>query len=122
MKILASLVIVHWNNGALLKNLLTKLGTHPELEVIVVDNNSDERPTWIKKTFPYVNLIQNKSNLGYAKACNRGATGAKGEWLLFLNDDLEITHIQIKEMITRAGEDIKSRTRLQVDPFNTLRE
>lgn len=29
---------------------------------------------------------------------------------------------QIKEMITRAGEDIKSRTRLQVDPFNTLRE
>lgn len=29
---------------------------------------------------------------------------------------------QIKDRITRAGEDIKSRTRLQIDPFNTLRE
>lgn len=100
MKILASLVIVHWNNGALLKNLLTKLGTHPELEVIVVDNNSDEKPTWINKSFPHVRLIQNTSNLGYATACNRGATGAQGEWLIFLNDDLEITHAKIKEMIT----------------------
>ncbi len=104
MKIDVSIVIVHWNNTSLLKKLLTRLGKHNNLEITVVDNNSDEVPTWIKRPFSHVRLIQNSANLGYSKACNIGATGAKGEWLLFLNDDLEISLTQIEKMIAYLDE------------------
>ena len=60
-----------------------------EYEVVVVDNGStDETPVFFKnlkdKTVNYIRL---EKNYGFAKACNIGAKKAKGEVLVFLNND-----------------------------------
>ncbi len=104
MKPLCSIIIVHWNNHKLLKNELKLIGRSKNLEVIVVDNASDKKPDWVKKEFPDVKILLNSKNEGYARACNRGAKKSRGEWLLFLNDDLEILSGQVKSIISYANE------------------
>jgi len=57
-------------------------------EIIVIDNNSrDNTVSIVKQHFPSINIIGNLTNDGFAKACNQGASIAKGETLLFLNPD-----------------------------------
>lgn len=57
-------------------------------EVIVVDNAStDGSLAYLGPKFPAVRFIQNNSNSGFGKACNRGLNEASGEYILFLNPD-----------------------------------
>ncbi len=67
-----------------------KAQTVPVDEIIVVDNDpahSIREP--MRATHPDVRLL-NENNPGYAPACNRGAAIATGEWLFFLNPDVEV--------------------------------
>jgi len=82
-----SVVIVNYNGGDILlecvQHALTQAG-----QVIVVDNASaDGSPAALETSFPEVNVIRNRNNLGFAKACNLGARAAEGEHILFLNPD-----------------------------------
>ncbi|WP_298427043.1 glycosyltransferase family 2 protein [uncultured Kordia sp.] len=68
-------------------------------EIIVIDNNSpDDSCEMMKNTFPQIQLIANKENVGFAKANNQGVKIAKGEYVCILNPDTivaEDTFIQI---------------------------
>ncbi len=76
-----------------LETLYANTGTAVSFEVIVVDNAStDETPQYLKqaqKRFPNLKYIRNKKNRRYAGACNVGARAARGEILVFLNNDTE---------------------------------
>lgn len=62
-----------------------------EMEVIVVDNNSqDESEAAVREQFPDVNLIQTGANTGYAAGNNIAFSQAKGDLLLTLNADTEM--------------------------------
>jgi len=93
-----SVIIVHWNTPDDLKSQIANLRSSKELEIIVIDNHSDKK---IKLPGECV-LIQNKSNLGFAKACNQGAKIAKGDWLLFLNPDVTISTKTLSHWIKQA--------------------
>ena len=55
---------------------------HVTGEVYVVDNNSvDGSVPMLKNKFPEVILIENKINLGFAKANNQAIRLAKGNYL-----------------------------------------
>jgi len=57
-------------------------------EIIVVDNaSSDETAGYLKKIGNRVRVITNTENLGFARANNQGAGIARGEFLVFLNND-----------------------------------
>ncbi len=57
-------------------------------EVIVVDNNSsDDSCQMVKTNFPATILIENKNNVGFAKANNQAVSVAKGEYICILNPD-----------------------------------
>jgi GT2 family glycosyltransferase len=90
MRSLVSIIIPHWNGIGIITECLDSLQkiTYPNLEIIVVDNNSsDESVNHISKNFPEVIIFENERNEGYAGGCNRGSEIAKGEYLLFLNND-----------------------------------
>ncbi len=91
-----SVVIISYNTKDLLFDCLKSIyrAQQPSkgLEVIVIDNNSqDNSVEMVKKDFPKVNLIANKDNKGFAAANNQGVQIATGKYLLFLNSDTKIS-------------------------------
>lgn len=86
-----SIIIVSYNTKEFLKECLISIFNNKEnlnIEIIVIDNaSSDGSVDLIKKEFPKTILIQNKKNLGFAKANNLGIKKAKGKYVLFLNSD-----------------------------------
>jgi len=95
-----SIVIVNYNTASLLDDCLSSIfkSTKPKngIEVIVVDNAStDDSRKIVKKKYPDVYLIANKTNLGFAKANNLGVKQAKGRFLLFLNSDTVVNRFSL---------------------------
>ena len=88
---LVSVVIVTHNSRDLVRACLASLAEERALgplEVIVVDNASkDDTGYAVATEFPWVRLIVNRTNAGFARAINEGLAFARGEYLLLLNPD-----------------------------------
>ena len=71
-------------------------GSERPFELIVVDNGSSDGTraylTALADRNPNVRSIINKSNRGFAAACNQGAAVATGPILVLLNDDTAVSH------------------------------
>lgn len=75
--------------------------TYPNYEVIIVDNASpNEDPEAIKKAFPDITLVISKTNLGFAGGNNLGLLHARGKYILFLNNDTEVTPGFLEPMVS----------------------
>jgi GT2 family glycosyltransferase len=100
-----SIIIVNyrsWNRLAACLNSIA-LQSVDGLEVIIVDNHSnDGRANQFIKTYPDVRFILQETNLGFAQACNKGASVAKNEWLLFLNPDTILSPDTLKLLLDKA--------------------
>ena len=60
------------------------------IELVIVDNHStDETPTLLDRVHG-AHIIRPGENLGFLRACNLAARAARGEFLLFLNNDTEL--------------------------------
>src|SRR5438270_9323946 len=85
----ASIVIPVWNQWEMTRACLDSL--RPTLglrdEVIVVDNGSEDGTKAGLGRFPWIKLITNEENRGFAVACNQGAAVAGNEVIVFLNND-----------------------------------
>lgn len=87
------IIIVNWNSGQLLKNCIQSIpiamdGSFVLNRVIIVDNNSSDNSLYFEFDQNLrVSFIKNQQNLGFARACNQGASGSKSDFLLFLNPD-----------------------------------
>lgn len=86
-----SIIIVNYNGKKFLKNCITSIvercNSFP-YEIILLDNaSSDESCHFIKTQFPEVILIENTTNVGFAKGNNMAANYAKYNTLLLLNND-----------------------------------
>ena len=76
----------------------------PELEIIVVDNGSCPRNREKIERFEGIRYLYEPMEFHFAKMCNLGARAASGEYLLFLNDDVELlTESHLEEMMALAG-------------------
>ena len=92
-----SIAIVNWNTCDLLAGCLSAVQQDLEhskqlrVETFVVDNaSSDNSPQMVLERFPWVNLISNQENLGFARANNQAIQRARGKYVLLLNSDTEI--------------------------------
>jgi len=88
-----SIVIPNWNGLKLLKiSIPALLKTHyPNFEVIVVDNgSSDGSVSFLSKAYPEVSVIPLKENKGMVIAYNLGVSVARGSFVSFLNNDMEV--------------------------------
>jgi GT2 family glycosyltransferase len=90
----ASIVIPNWNGEKLLEDCLKSLlnSNYKYFEVIVVDNKStDNSSRLIKDKYPQVKLIELEYNTGFASAVNVGIKQSKGDFIVLLNNDTEVT-------------------------------
>lgn len=59
-------------------------------EVIVVDNASDSETRALYGRVDGATVLLNDANIGFGPACNAGAARARGDYLLFLNPDVDL--------------------------------
>jgi GT2 family glycosyltransferase len=91
--VVLTVVIVNWNTRDLLSQCLHSIAANypsqpPSIEVFVVDNaSSDGSVQMVKECFPWVRLIENTENLGFARANNQAIDLAGGRYILLLNSD-----------------------------------
>ena len=68
-------------------------------EIIVVDDaSSDGTRRWLKRCRG-LKVLTNRSNLGFIGSCNRGASTARGEFIVFLNNDTKVTDRWLDAML-----------------------
>jgi GT2 family glycosyltransferase len=83
---------------ACLESLVRHAGT-TLFEVIVIDDNSDAHVRETLSLIRGLRLFSNESNQGFVLNCNRGAAEARGRYVLFLNNDTEVTAGWLEAML-----------------------
>ena len=98
-----SVIIVSFNSAVYLYDCLESLIKNPpatKFEIVVVDNASGDRSTSIvKESFPDIRLIENKKNLGFAKANNIAIRETDSSYILLLNSDCRVYEKSLDIMI-----------------------
>ncbi len=75
----------------------------PPREVFVVDNAStDGGVELVRKEYPWVKLIVNKKNRGFAAANNQVLPFCRGQYIFYLNPDTKLVGSGITEKCTRV--------------------
>jgi hypothetical protein len=111
---MVDIVIVNWNSGSYLQKCVQSIfnGINENFvqKVFIIDNNSSDAS--LKNIFlnDKVQVIYNKENLGFAKACNQGFKISAAKYVLLLNPDVQLLQETIPQCISfmdqRNGIDI----------------
>ena len=102
-----SIVIPVYNNLKFTLECLTSLMEHSSgiaYEVIVVDDGSSDQTPEILSLVPNITYIRNEENLGFIHTCNRGAEIARGQYIIFLNNDAQVTENWLQPLIQTFGD------------------
>lgn len=91
-----SIVIPAYNHAARTLECLASIAKHhdpngPTFEVIVADDASTESSALLAGTIPHVRFRRQERNLGFLRNCNSAVEDARGQALLFLNNDVQVT-------------------------------
>lgn len=99
-----SVIIINWNAGEYLITCIDSICRHiydeATTEVIVVDNNSEDGSiSCLKEKYPFVQIIENKKNLGFGSANNQGFKLSSGKYILCLNPDTVLQDDSLLKML-----------------------
>lgn len=91
-----SIIICSYNRFELLietiDSVLSVLGQRTDAEILIIDNNSPDATSSLKEKFSSSNIVKYflETKQGLSHARNRGIEEAKGDILLYLDDDVEL--------------------------------
>lgn len=98
---LVSVISINYNGVDLTCAMIESLqkSSYPNLEIIIVDNNSSQNPSKIPNSYPDVVFIQSEVNSGFAGGNNLGIKHASGKYFLLLNNDTEVEPSFLEPMV-----------------------
>jgi len=96
---LVSIVLVTWNSAQYLQRCLDgiRAQTHPDVELIVVDNASDDASRDVA-------TIRNGTNRGFAAAVNQAIAAARGEFVQLVNPDCFLDPSYVATLLSAFGD------------------
>lgn len=99
-----SIVIPVYNKAVYTYNCLLRL-LHCDAsiaqEIIIINNaSSDATADLLENLSGAVTVIHNEENQGFVGACNQGAALARGEFIVFLNNDTQVLDNWLSSMVT----------------------
>ena len=104
-----SVIVICWNNKRFLEDCFSSISaqTYRNFEAILADNaSSDDSIDFIMKNYPFVRIIQNKKNLGFAEGNNVAMRLVlkenKSKYILILNPDTTLEPEFLENMINAA--------------------
>lgn len=123
-----SIIILNWNTRDLLAQCLESVGnrgqrsevgsqtsdfrpptSNNQLETFVVDNaSSDGSPEMVAERFPWVRLVRNSDNVGFARGNNQAMALAQGRYILLLNSDAQLTPGALEAMTGHLDSDSRA--------------
>lgn len=85
-----SVIIPNWNGEKFLTQCLDSLAyqTYTDFETIIVDNGSTDSSLDIIARYPWVHVLQQDVNLGFAAAVNIGINASNGKIVAVINNDV----------------------------------
>ncbi len=108
---LVSIIIPTKDQADLINQCLKSIAkntTYPRYEIIIVDTGSTDKKIWeLYESYKHENVSVEKwqKPFNFSAVCNFGVTKAKGEYLLFLNNDTEvITSSWIEDLLGSANQ------------------
>src|SRR5437867_4156449 len=100
-------VVICWNPGERVHACLDALRAqdHDDLEVVVVDNASrDGTAAADAARHPWVKLVVNPDNRGFAGAANQGLGLASGDAVMTMNPDVVATPSFVRHLVAGLGQ------------------
>lgn len=86
-----SVILVSYNTVEMTKTALSRLFSSlpdVEMEIIIIDNASrDHSADVLRRDYPQIRLLENKTNVGFGRANNQALPYIKGRYVLLLNTD-----------------------------------
>jgi GT2 family glycosyltransferase len=85
-------VVPAYNHYPLTSNCLAYLRRQsvPHRVIVVDDGSSDDTPALLRRDWPDVTVLELGSNHGYTSAVNRGVSEGDGEYVVLLNNDVQL--------------------------------
>ena len=102
MNIEVSIITINYNGLEDTCALIESIPFNENLEVIVVDNASqNQEAEFIAKRYPQVNIIKSDRNHGFAGGNNLGIQAAQGKYLFLINNDTIFKDFNVRTLIER---------------------
>ncbi|MBF0550694.1 MAG: glycosyltransferase family 2 protein [Deltaproteobacteria bacterium] len=103
-----SIVVLNWNGIRFLDECLTsvKNQSFTDFELILVDNGShDGSVDYVNRKYPWVRIVSNAVNQGFARGTNQGLSEASGRYLVTLNNDTRVDQDWLLELVKTMDAD-----------------
>lgn len=104
-----SILILNYNGREHIESCLTSILAFTDVpyDVIVIDNGStDGSVEYLREVeFDGMTLVENAENLGCPAARAQGMTLARGEYVLFLDNDTVVTHGWLRRLVEHCEDD-----------------
>jgi O-antigen biosynthesis protein len=108
---LLSIVVLNYNGHRYLTRTIPSFlsQSYPDVEVIVSDNGSTDESLSYLASFSKVRILKNGENIGYNQGKNNGVKEAKGDFVLLLDEDIELPTVTTLHELVLSYLDLKDR-------------
>jgi pyrroloquinoline quinone biosynthesis protein E len=100
----ATIIVVNLNGGDRIRRCINSVlaKTDYPYELIVVDNGSSDGSRQWLESLDFIHLVRNQNNVGAPVARNQALSIARGDWIVFLDNDTIVTNNWLSLFLNHA--------------------